>query len=85
MAFPVRSNLFRNGTYYCDWRVWVQNCDESSFFLTAVAVNAAIHLFCMLGYGRLTAYRVRLTPFYPLHTPQGATLRHPNTPHPNKL
>ena len=49
MSFPVRSNLYSNGVYYCDWRVWVHDCQDASFFFNAQAVLAAFHFFTWVG------------------------------------
>ena len=57
MSFPVRSHLFNGDSYFCDWRVWVNDCEDSLFFRNAVTVNAAIHLFCTLGYAAIVLYR----------------------------
>ena len=58
MSFPVRSNLFKDDSYFCDWRVWVDGCEGETFFRTAVSVNASIHFFCMVGFAGLVLYRV---------------------------
>lgn len=58
MSIPVRSNLLLNNTYYCDWRIWAHDCEDVEFFSNTLRVNAFIHMFCVVGFFGVAAFKV---------------------------
>ena len=62
MSFPFRSNLFSNGSYYCDWRIWAHDCEDSEFFFNTLVVNAFFHVFCAVGFYGVVAFKVSQSP-----------------------
>ena len=58
MSPPNRTALFSDGVYYCDWRVWVTDCEDSSFFFNALSFMAAVHAFGVLAHLGCFVYRV---------------------------